>query len=358
MQARAQACRCVFGPRPRIATGVLAWALFLNGLAVHAEAQITPVRACVTRDKPIPAQVAVPAPSTPAPAQASTPTSSRLLLLDPAAAATPLDSGPLPDSGGDLDLAEVFPTLWSAPSPNVRAVQLESGGKRLGPALWLVPMVPPAYAARIDRTGAPLLIPPQQPMAGFSGYWLLVDKLAVVSTDSGPLTFRLRMDLAPRSVMAVRSLIEHGFYDDTPIFRVASLRARPEPDIVQFGDPTATGLGGPGFFFDLEPSALKHDYGVLSLARAADPNSAGSQLIIGLSREGTAQLDGKYTAFAQLVGEKSAAALAKLAKSPVDADGKPRQTVIVDRIELIDAPPLGEGEEPAKNPATPPPGGR
>lgn len=329
--------------------------------ALPAAAQLTPMRACVTRDKPIPAQLNVPAAASasPAPAPADAPSQApRLLLLDPANTVTPLDSSPVPASGGRIDLAEAFPVLWSEPATGVRAIQLESGGKRVGPALWLVPMVPPPYAARADRTGVPLFVPPQQPLSAFSGYWLLVDKLAVFSTDAGPMTFRLRTDLAPRSVMAVRSLIEHGFYDDTPVFRVASLRARPEPDIVQFGDPTATGLGGPGFFFDLEPSTLKHDYGALSLARAADPNSAGSQLIIALSRDGAAQLDGKYSAIGQMVGAKATAALSKLAKTPVDAEGRPRQTVIIDRVELVDAPPLGEGDEPAKDPASAPPGGR
>lgn len=344
---------------PTRGTAVFALAAVLH--TAGALAQLAPERACVTLDKPIRATASIPAAPAPpsagtdAPATTATP---RVLLLDPSNPATPLDARAAPAAGGSIDLAELFPRLWAEPSPGVRAAQLEVNGNRIGPAVLLIPMLPPVYAPRLDRLGAPVFVTPAEPMRAFSGYWLLIDKLAAVSTDHGQLTFRLRADLAPRSVMAFRALVEHGFYDDTPILRVASLRARPEPDIVQLGDPTGTGLGGPGALIDLEPSTLKHGYGTLSLARTADPNSASSQLIIGLSREGTAQLDGKYAAFGEMVGEKSVEALAKLAKTPVNADGKPKDTVIVDRIELIDAPPLGRGEQPAKDPAAAPPGGR
>jgi peptidyl-prolyl cis-trans isomerase B (cyclophilin B) len=261
-----------------------------------------------------------------------------------------------PVEAGEVDLARIFPQLWDSSTPRTYCVQLGIARGReqtfagVGPAVWLVPMITPSYAPRLDRDGAPVFTPARSQLS--SGYWLRTDKLAVISTSAGDLIFRLRTDLAPTSVQHFRDLIDAGFYDDTPVVRVASLRGLTKPDVVQFGDPTGTGQGGPGFMIDLEPTALKHGFGVMSYARTTDPNSAGSQVIIGLNREGTAMLDGRYCAFAELVN--GADTLNRIAKTPVDPDGKPTDKLHIRSARLIDAPPMDKAPEPIKDPSTSP----
>jgi cyclophilin family peptidyl-prolyl cis-trans isomerase len=252
-----------------------------------------------------------------------------------------------PAKAGEVDLAELFPRLWKTEAPAVLLAQAVEGDRRVGAAVVLVPMIAPRYASRMDREGVPIFGPPPRPRP-LAGYWTFQDQHAVLHTTKGDLAFRLRPDAAPASVMHFRDLIRKGFYDGVPVHRVASLRGQPLPDIAQLGDPTGTGHGGPGSMIDMEDSPLKHAYGVLSFARAADPNSAGSQVIIDLSREAASALDGKYAAFGELV--RGGATLTALAKTPVDADGRPREPVAVDRAELVDAPPVGQGPRPVPDP--------
>ena len=117
---------------------------------------------------------------------------------------------------------------------------------------------------------------------------------------------------------------------------------------MQFGDPTGTGQGGPGYFLDFEPSPLKHGFGSLSFARTSEPNSAGSQVIVTLGRDAAAQLDGKYTVFGRLVS--GAETLISIARTPADADGKPREPVTIDSAQLVEAPPYGVGPKPESDP--------
>ena len=79
------------------------------------------------------------------------------------------------------------------------------------------------------------------------------------------------------------------------------MTSKGHPFVIQGGDPTGTGSGGPGWWLPIENSSLQHEFGVISMARAADPDSAGSQFFICLSREGTARLDGQYCAFGETI---------------------------------------------------------
>jgi cyclophilin family peptidyl-prolyl cis-trans isomerase len=339
-------------------------------LDAACRAQLVPERACVTLNKPLWIGVRVPEPDEPPAgmgtrvgADAERPAVRLLLIESPFAepAPAPIASTDLPaaDPGEPVrvDLAEVFPDLWRAAPARVRYVQLEVGGEPVHAPLLLIPMLPPSYAPRVDRAGVPVFLAPASAPEAFSGYWLLPDRDAVVTVASKELRFRLRADAAPRSVMAFRALVDHGFYDDTPVVRIASLRARPEPDILQFGDPTGTGLGGPGTMLDLEDSPLRQGFGVLSFARAADPNSAGSQVVVGLSGEGVRTLQGRYAAFGQLLGVEAGEHLLSLAKTPVDDQGRPREPLLIETARLVDAAPLGGGLEPANDPTSPGPGG-
>src|SRR5262249_31190929 len=157
----------------------------------------------------------------------------------------------------------------------------------------------------------------------YSGIRAYIDKTVVLETSNGMITIGLRPDMAPNTCWSFRRLVEDGLYTDVIVHRIASLAGKKQPDIIQTGDPNGTGQGGPGYFIDLEPSKLPHDFGVVSSARFSDPNSGGSQFMICLNREGTAYMDGRYTSFGVVLEvDKSAEVVRSIAASPVGADNR------------------------------------
>jgi cyclophilin family peptidyl-prolyl cis-trans isomerase len=100
-------------------------------------------------------------------------------------------------------------------------------------------------------------------------------------------------EVAPNHVANFISLAKKGFYDGVTFHRVI------EGFMAQGGDPTGTGSGGPGYKIPAEFSSLPHKRGTLSMARTADPNSAGSQFFICFKE--TPQLDNQYTVFGEVV---------------------------------------------------------
>lgn len=112
---------------------------------------------------------------------------------------------------------------------------------------------------------------------------------AVVKTERGDITLALRPDLAPEHVNSFVFLAREGFYDGVTFHRV-------EPGfVIQGGDPTGTGSGGPGYTLPGEFGSEPFVRGVLGMARTSDPNSAGSQWFITLGD--AHHLDGDYTVF-------------------------------------------------------------
>jgi peptidyl-prolyl cis-trans isomerase B (cyclophilin B) len=103
---------------------------------------------------------------------------------------------------------------------------------------------------------------------------------------------------------------------------------------------------------DLENSDLPHDFGVISMARTADPNTNGSQIFLCLSRARTAMLDGKYVAFGVTV--RGADALRELGAVPVQGD-RPVDPPMLKSARLVDAPPYGKGPGPVTDPGAAPP---
>ena len=124
---------------------------------------------------------------------------------------------------------------------------------------------------------------------------------AVIKTSEGDIHLSLRPDVAPNTSWNFQSLSGGGFYRGSSFHRVVPLSNQGHPFVIQGGDPTGTGSGGPGYWLPIEKSELPHDFGVISMARAGDPDSAGSQFFLCLSREGTARLDGQYCAFGETV---------------------------------------------------------
>ncbi len=116
---------------------------------------------------------------------------------------------------------------------------------------------------------------------------------AILNTDKGNITLKLFVDKVPLTVNNFVFLARQGFYDGTIFHRVIS------NFMVQGGDPTGTGMGGPGYrFLDEFNPGLRHDKpGVLSMANAG-PNTNGSQFFI--THIPTPWLDNKHSVFGQV----------------------------------------------------------
>jgi len=110
--------------------------------------------------------------------------------------------------------------------------------------------------------------------------------------DNCRVEIGLRPDLAPKTVARIKELTRQGFYNGVVFHRVI------DGFMAQTGDPTGTGMGGSGQKLKAEFSREPHVRGVLSMARAADVNSADSQFFIVLADSNF--LDGQYTVFGKV----------------------------------------------------------
>ncbi|HAJ37754.1 MAG TPA: peptidylprolyl isomerase [Chloroflexi bacterium] len=116
---------------------------------------------------------------------------------------------------------------------------------------------------------------------------------ATIETIRGPIVIELYPEHAPKTVNNFVFLARAGYYDGVSFHRVI-------PDfVIQGGDPTGTGRGGPGYKFEdeVKGNPLKHETGVLSMANAG-PNTNGSQFFITHSPQ--PHLDGKHTVFGKV----------------------------------------------------------
>lgn len=114
-----------------------------------------------------------------------------------------------------------------------------------------------------------------------------------ITTDRGDIVFTFFADDAPAHVAAFIKLAEAGFYDGLKFHRV-------EPGfVVQGGDPKGDGTGGPGYNLKAEFNARPHVRGTVAMARASQPDSAGSQFYICL--DDARFLDRQYTVFGQMI---------------------------------------------------------
>ena len=139
--------------------------------------------------------------------------------------------------------------------------------------------------------------------------------------NGGIIKAELYPEIAPNTVASFVSLVEKGFYDGLIFHRVIP------GFMIQGGDPTGTGMGGPGYSIKGEFAAngfrndLRHTRGVLSMARAYNPNSAGSQFFI--MHADAPHLDGQYAAFGKVMDAESLMTVDKIAATPTDANDKP-----------------------------------
>ena len=116
--------------------------------------------------------------------------------------------------------------------------------------------------------------------------------VVTMETTKGTIKFSLLPQYAPVHVEKFAALARKKFYDGLMFNRVVP------GFVIQGGDPTGTGSGGPGYNIKAEFSERKHLLGTVAMARASDPNSAGSQFYICL--DNLPSLDGQYTTFGQV----------------------------------------------------------
>ena len=143
--------------------------------------------------------------------------------------------------------------------------------------------------------------------------------VTITMTDGSVMKAELYPEVAPNTVNNFISLVKKGFYDGLVFHRVI------RGFMIQGGDPQGTGMGGPGYSIKGEftyngfSNDLKHTPGVLSMARAMDPNSAGSQFFI--MHETSPHLDGQYAAFGKVTDGLDV--VNKIAEVPTDYSDRP-----------------------------------
>lgn len=124
-------------------------------------------------------------------------------------------------------------------------------------------------------------------------------KVTITMENGKTIKLELYPDIAPKTVENFKSLVEKGFYDGLIFHRVIP------GFMIQGGCPEGSGMGGPGYTIKGEfdrngvKNPLKHTRGVISMARASHPDSAGSQFFI--MHEDAPHLDGQYAAFGKVV---------------------------------------------------------
>jgi len=161
---------------------------------------------------------------------------------------------------------------------------------------------------------------------------------AIISTNRGEMAVEFWSDVAPKTVENFKKLAKEGYYDGTAFHRIV------KGFMIQGGDPLTKdpnaegrwGTGGPGYKIKAEFNKKSHQRGVLSMARSSDPDSAGSQFFICLGD--ASFLDGKYTAFGQLIqGDQ---VLGQIGDTPTVAGNggersKPTERIAVESVRIV-----------------------
>jgi peptidyl-prolyl cis-trans isomerase B (cyclophilin B) len=152
------------------------------------------------------------------------------------------------------------------------------------------------------------------------------EQRAIIHTNLGDIALKFFPEVAPNHVNNFIELAKKGFYNGTTFHRVVP------KFVIQGGDPNSKnpdcskhGLGGPGYQIKAEFNKKPHRRGTLSMARAAHPDSAGSQFFICVAD--TPSLDGQYTVFGEVV--KGIEVVDKIVSQPRDGNDNPK-----DRIEM------------------------
>ena len=146
----------------------------------------------------------------------------------------------------------------------------------------------------------------------------------IIKTSFGNIKFNLLSDIAPETVRNFSQLVKSGFYNGTLFHRIIP------GFMIQGGDPNTKnpdkstwGQGGPGYNLKAEFNTRSHLRGIVSMARATDPDSAGSQFFIVTSDNNTEALDRQYTVFGKVTEGMDVAH--KIENLPRDGNDCPKQ---------------------------------
>jgi cyclophilin family peptidyl-prolyl cis-trans isomerase len=149
---------------------------------------------------------------------------------------------------------------------------------------------------------------------------------ATLHTNQGAIAVELFDEDAPKTVANFVKLAGDGFYDGVIFHRVI-------PDfMIQGGDPTGTGTGGPGYSFEDEINEHRVVRGALAMANAG-PDTNGSQFFV-VTTEAASWLDGKHTVFGRVTNGMDV--VDGISSVETDANDKPREPVTIERVELND----------------------
>ena len=148
---------------------------------------------------------------------------------------------------------------------------------------------------------------------------------ATIDTSAGTMTAELFASEAPKTVNNFVFLARDGFYDGVIFHRVIS------GFMIQGGDPTGTGGGGPGYRFDDEPVRRKYSRGILAMANAG-PNTNGSQFFVMHADYG---LPPNYTIFGRLTSGEDV--LDKIASAQTGAQDRPVAPVTINSVTIAEA---------------------
>ena len=147
---------------------------------------------------------------------------------------------------------------------------------------------------------------------------------ATLHTNHGVIAVELFDDDAPKTVENFLKLTRDGFYDGVIFHRVI-------PDfMIQGGDPTGTGTGGPGYTFEDEINDHKVERGALAMANAG-PNTNGSQFFV-VTTQAAPWLDGKHTVFGRVT--EGMDVVDEISEVDTDASDKPREAATIERVEV------------------------
>jgi peptidyl-prolyl cis-trans isomerase B (cyclophilin B) len=149
---------------------------------------------------------------------------------------------------------------------------------------------------------------------------------ATMQTNHGTIEIELFPDDAPKTVGNFQDLAQKGFYDGLTFHRVI------EDFMIQGGDPTGDGTGGPGYTFEDEPNQHHVVRGALAMANAG-PNTNGSQFFI-VTADACPWLDGKHTVFGRVT--QGMDVVDEISRVPKDARDRPKDPVVIETVELGD----------------------
>jgi cyclophilin family peptidyl-prolyl cis-trans isomerase len=159
----------------------------------------------------------------------------------------------------------------------------------------------------------------------------------------GEIRFELLADVAPQTAANFVRLAEEGFYDGTTFHRVIP------GFMIQGGDPKSKdadpkndGTGSPGYSIAAEFNDVPHEPGIVSMARASDPDSAGSQFFVMTtgSESWRPQLDGQFTVFGRLVAGQDV--VDRIAAAPRDGRDRPLESVVIESVTIESATPRAD----------------